>query len=187
MLFSRGANNNIGKTYALTVTEVAELARIALDHHEAPVTRMVKVALRFLRQRSPGLRLVISYADPSCGHVGSIYQGGNWLYMGQSPASIEYVSPDGRQWHGRMVSKSGHTLVYGQTRNVWRHDQCRPVRVEGKHKYVMPLDVEMREKLKALSKPYPKRPSEKRCAGSVEGDASANHVEEGGSIPTPAL
>jgi hypothetical protein len=129
---------------------------------------------------------VISYADPSHGHVGGIYQAGNWFYVGQSPPSIEYVSPDGRQWHGRMVSKSGRKLVYGQTRNVWRHDQCKPVRVEGKHKYLMPLDTEMREKLEPLAKPYPKKPANAR-AGSVDGDASTVQVEEGGSIPTPAL
>lgn len=50
-----------------------------------------------------------------------------------------------------------------------------------KHKYLMPLDSEMRNQILPLSKPYPKR------AGSDTLDTPANHAGEGGSLPTPAL
>jgi hypothetical protein len=183
VLFSRGANNNIGKAFGLASTEVAELTRIALTTHKTPVSRIARVAMLFLREQSSGLRLVISYADPSHDHHGGIYQAGNWTYLGQSPASTEYVGPDGKQWHGRMVSATGRKHVYGQSRAVWRHDQCTPVIVAGKHKYAMPLDDAMRAQIAPLAKPYPKRPR----AGSIVGDALPFHGREGGSTPTPAL
>ena len=85
VLFSRGANNNLGSPYNLKQIEVAELTRVALNKHTAPVTRIVSIALRFLRLNSPGLRLIISYADPLKGHHGGIYQGGGWIYCGASP------------------------------------------------------------------------------------------------------
>jgi hypothetical protein len=183
VLFSRGANNNIGKAFGLASTQVAELTRVALTDHQTPVSRIIRVAIAFLGKQSPNLRLIVSYADPSQQHHGGIYQAGNWTYIGQSPPSVEYLAPDGKQWHGRMVSASGRTQVYGQTRSVWRHDQCTPVTVAGKHKYLYPLDDAMREQIAPLAKPYPKRPR----AGSVDGDTLAVHAGEGGSIPTPAL
>lgn len=181
VLFSRGANNNIGKSFGLSCTQVAELTRVALASHIWPVTRIVRVAIQFLRQHCRGVRLVVSYADPSQGHSGSIYQAGNWLYVGQSQASTEYLAPDGKQWHGRMVSASGRTRVYGQMRSVWRHDQCKPVVVPGKHKYLYPLDDEMRRRIEPLRKPYPKR------AGSAAGGTAGHQPVGGGSTPTPAL
>lgn len=181
VIFSRGANNNIGKAFGLEATGVCELTRVALSAHKTEVTRIIKIALAFLKKHCPKLRLAISYADPKQKHHGGIYQGGGWTYVGKSESSTEYVSPDGRQWHGRMVSASGHKLVYGQRRTVWRHDQCKPVQVEGKHKYLMPLDAEMRKQIFPLAKPYPKR------AGSDTLDTPANHAGKGGSLPTPAL
>jgi len=171
------------KRSGLEATQVAELTRIALSQHQAPVSRIVRVAMAFLKQSSPTLRLIISYADPSHDHHGGIYQAGNWTYVGQSDPSVEYLAPDGKQWHGRMVSASGRTRVYGQTRSVWRHDQCSPVTVAGKHKYLMPLDDEMRCQIAPLAKPYPKRPR----AGSIEGDAPTVHVGEDGPLPISAL
>lgn len=183
VIFSRGATQNIGKPFGLAQTAVAELTRVALTKHEAPVSRILSIAIRFLRQRSSGLRLIVSYADPEEGHVGGIYQATNWLYMGQGTITTEYRDTAGRRWHARMVSPTGKKKVYGKYRRVPKPSELTPVRRIGKHKYVMPLDKAMKKKLEPLAKPYPK----KTCAGSVAGDASANHAEEGGSIPTPAL
>ena len=43
------------------------------------------IALRLLARHSPGLRLVVSYADPAQGHVGTIYQAAGWTYLGVTP------------------------------------------------------------------------------------------------------
>lgn len=51
----------------------------------------------------------------------------------------------------------------------------------GKHRYLMPLDDEMRAKIAPLARPYPKR------AGSIASDATANHAGKGSATPTPAL
>lgn len=51
----------------------------------------------------------------------------------------------------------------------------------GKHRYLMPLDDEMRAKIAPLARPYPKR------AGSADSGTLANHAGGGGATPTPAL
>ncbi|MEM7738704.1 MAG: protein Mom, partial [Deinococcota bacterium] len=49
IIFSRGANNNIGKPYQLKQTEICELTRVALTQHKTPVSKMLAIALRMLR------------------------------------------------------------------------------------------------------------------------------------------
>ena len=160
VIFSRGANNNLLKPFGLYATEGCELTRVALTNHKIPVSRIIKLAMQFLKRNSPELRLIVSFADPNEGHHGGIYQAGNWIYTGRQPDSIEYIGPDGKRWHGRMVKKKGWTTVHGKKRRTLTPDQCTPVERQGKHRYLMPLDGEMRAKIAPLAKPYPKRPKQ---------------------------
>jgi hypothetical protein len=157
VIFSRGANNNLLKPFGLSQTEGCELTRIALASHMSPVSRIVRLAIEFLKRNSPELRLIVSFADPSVGHHGGVYQAGNWTYTGRQPPTVEFIAPDGKQWHGRMVSKDGKKKVQGVYRKCWRTDQCKPVEKPGKHRYLMPLDDAMRTQIAPLAKPYPKR------------------------------
>jgi hypothetical protein len=181
VIFSRGANNNLLKPFGLLQTQGCELTRVALTKHSVQVSRIMRLALQFLKRNAPELQLVLSFADPSEGHHGGIYQAGNWIYTGRQPSTIEYIAPDGKQWHGRMVSKDGKIKVQGKYRKCWRTDQCTPVEKQGKHRYLFPLDEAMKRKVEPLRKPYPKR------AGSSSVEHSDSIGEVGGSIPTPAL
>lgn len=105
VIFGRGASNNLGKPYGLTQTECCELVRIALSKHLSPVTRIVSIALKLLKKTNPGIRLVVSFADPRQRHLGVIYQAGNWVYLGRTQRSHAYVDASGREWHSRQVSR----------------------------------------------------------------------------------
>jgi len=157
VIFSRGANNNLLKPFGLKQTEGCELTRIAMTKHDAPVSRVVRLAVQFLKRNSNELRLIVSFADPSEGHHGGVYQAGNWIYTGTQQPSIEWLTPNGTRIHGRMVKKQGWTTVQGKRRKTFTPDQCTPIERPGKHRYLMPLDAEMRESILPLSKPYPKR------------------------------
>ena len=176
VLFSRGANAQLGVPYGLGMTECAELVRIALASHAAPVTRIVAIALKFLRSNSPGLRLLVSYADPSEGHHGGIYQGGGWVYSGRSSDSKQYKH-EGRWKHSREVTSG----AFGGSRAVANYQSLPSRVVPGKHRYLMPLDAAMRAQIAPLAKPYPKR----MCAGTSTPDGAPDGV--GGATPTPAL
>ena len=154
VIFGRGASPNLGTPYGLDQTEVCELVRVACRAHRAPVSHMVSQALRQLRARNPGLRLVVSFADPEQGHVGSIYQAGNWIYAGQADTHMYRV-------HGHLVHpKSLHSKygVGGQSIG-WLRKYVDPaaerVHLAGKHRYVFPLDRAMRRRLRDVARPYP--------------------------------
>lgn len=155
VLFARGASPALLKPYGLDQTQGCELVRVALSKHEAPVTKIVAAAIAKLKAAMPDLQLIVSFADPAQGHAGTIYQAGNWIYNGETPASVEYIGPKGKRWHGRMVSKTGIATVYGKKRRVLRTDQCTKVKCPGKHRYLMPLNKRMRRQLQKISQPYP--------------------------------
>lgn len=183
VLFGRGATNNLGKPYGLLTTEVCELVRIALASHRTPVSRVMAMAIRLLRQQCPGTRLIVSFADPEQGHLGTVYQATNWVYSGQSEGYDKFRTPDGRIWHPRQVSSTGVKRQYGEARRVPVIARCERVPVMGKHRYLLPLDDAMRAQLAPLARPYPKRP----CATSIDSDAPVTHTGDGGAIPTVAL
>lgn len=143
VLFGRGASPTLGKKFALKQDECVELVRIALTKHDAPVSRIVSLAMKFLGRLNPKLRLVVSFADPDKGHHGGIYQAGNWIFCGDSPSTTElFVKGRWVHWRGGFYEKTETT----------------PRRtMPGKHRYLMPLDAEMRKRILPLAKPYPKR------------------------------
>ncbi|WP_395175062.1 hypothetical protein [Roseibium alexandrii] len=155
VLFSRGATTQIGSPYGLEQTEICELTRVALGEHKTAVSRIVAIAFRLLRKNSPGLRMVISYAAVEEGHHGGIYQAGNWIYEGPID-SYTYIIK-GQKTHARTVSSrfKGKASLSWIRENVDPHAEKVPDLI--RHKYLMPLDVEMRRSVEHLHKPYPKR------------------------------
>ena len=158
IIFGVGASAQLHKQFGLKNTEVCELVRIALKKHQSPVSRMISIAFKFLRKNAPLLRVVVSFADPNEGHHGGIYQATNWIYTGKSAATIEYFYNN--DW--RHV-----TDVYKRlTREIIKKLPRR--KKPGKHRYLMPLDDEMRRRIEPLRKPYPKRPKQAMASDQEE-------------------
>lgn len=179
VLFARGANMNIGNPYGLETTEVAELVRVALTNHAHEVSRIVALAVRFVRKHCPGLRLFVSYADPSEGHHGGIYQAMGWTYDGVSGEATKFLH-DGRWKHQREVSALAFRKP-GQSgaATVNNYQSLPKKKMPGKHRYLLALDDDMQSRISALAKPYPKRAEKSSPTGTTS--------REGGAVPTSAL
>jgi hypothetical protein len=169
IVFSRGANNHLGTQYKLDQIELCELTRVALMDHKTPVSRIVSIAMRMLIKQSPGLRLIVSFADPMQDHHGGIYQAMNWLYVGSSQAQREVIV------NGKVMHKRTAHSLYGTIKGLEKSD------VLWKHKYLMPLDDAMRKQVEPLRKPYPKRGT-----GEIDNAAQSN-AQTGGASPTVPL
>ena len=157
IIYSRGASPYLGRAYDLPPTEVCELTRVALTEHETPVSRMLAISLRMLRRIAPGLRLVVSFADPARGHVGGVYQAGGWIYTGVSAEVDEYFV--GGRWRHKKGVWYDLRAAGRQGRNLPPVDGGRPVEwriAPGKFRYLMPLDSELRQLLEPAALPYPK-------------------------------
>lgn len=153
IIYGYGGTPVLGRPYGLEQTECVELVRVALRDHATPVSQIVAATLRELHRTNPGLRLVVSFADPGEGHHGGIYQAGNWTYTGPMVDKQYFVvrgqvmhprSVAGRRWRQSLPWLRAHVDPNAST-----------VSKPGKHRYVMPLDKAMRRKVAKLAKPYP--------------------------------
>lgn len=158
VIFGRGATPHLGTPYGLQQTECVELVRVALRDHVHPVTQIVAGAIRLLSATSPGLRLIVSFADPAQGHHGGIYQAGNWVYLGPADgpgAQLRFVV-NGHVRHprslGSLYGDGGQSLPWLRE-NV--DPNARRITVPAKHRYAMPLDRAMRRQLRPLAREYP--------------------------------
>ena len=156
VLFSRGASSNLLKPYGLNQDQGCELTRVALTSHKTPVSRIMMLAIKFLKKKCPELKLIVSFADPQYGHHGGIYQATNWLYVGDTAKGKEYWHK-GKRLHSRQVSEKGWNIQQGVKRKTIKPSQCEIIETKGKHRYLMPLDKDMLEKIKHLALPYPKK------------------------------
>ena len=175
--FGRSSTPYLGDAYGLTTTEVVELTRVALNRHKSPVSRIMAQSIRMLKKQSPGIRLLVSLADPEHGHHGGIYQATNWVYTGRSSSNTQYY------FRGKWRNDS--PLMRYLQKNPGERKTLNKRKVPGKYKYLYPLDKEMRKQIEPLRKPYPKK--QDTCAGSETVSHQPLQAEDGGSIPTSAL
>lgn len=114
------------------------LARLWLDDElgKNSESRVIAVVMRMLR-RDGRWRFVLSYADPTAGHTGTIYRAAGWSYLGRSPDDFYVGFPDGLHHPRSVFSRFGTTSI--------RHLRAtgidaRRVPVPGKHRYLAFLD-----------------------------------------------
>jgi hypothetical protein len=160
VVFAWGANRHLAGEYKLKMTECVELCRIALTKHVTPVSKIIALAVKMLKRQMPGIRLIISYADLNHGHIGKIYQASNWLFVGMTGHEAG-IMLNGKLTHRRTINSKYGTSDIGWLRKCI--DPCAE-RHEGKpkFKYLFPLDNEVTERIKPLSKRYPNAPQAKK-------------------------
>jgi hypothetical protein len=124
-------------------------------------SRLIGDSLRDLR----GVRLVLSYADPAKGHVGTVYQATNWLYLGMTAGGSRLVDENGQELHSRLLSiyRMRHPDRYRgmTTRQIAASLGWSEVPNSAKHRYAMLLgDRRQRARdlraLRVSPSPYPK-------------------------------
>lgn len=170
ILFGQGASAHLAQSFGLKRTEIAELTRIALREHKTPVSRMIRIAVNILKKQSPGIRLLVSFADPAHGHHGGIYQGSNWVYTGMSSGGDEWFFNGSWRHTTDMVKRFPKTYRYLPRRKA-----------SNKHRYCYVIDASLKDLIESRRQKPPKR------AGSIANDAATFQVDEGGVTPTPAL
>lgn len=161
IIFSAGANRNIGSPFGLDSTEVLELTRVALRAHTTHVTRILAIAIKMLAKLRPFVKLIISYADADEGHKGIIYKAGNWTYLGPTVGNTaRYRTSTGKNLHKRTV----HAKVGAFNESVIQSLRLSKYRSAGKHKFCYYLRG--------------------RSKDSVAG---INHIHKAGAIPSRPL
>jgi hypothetical protein len=127
-----------GVEYKRAVTELHRLVLLDEVPHNAE-SFFISRALRLLRQDRPNYAAVLSFADTTQGHVGTVYQATNAIYCGTTGRSTFYEDETGRLRHPRQ-NGTNITLKDAKARG-WS-----PVKREAKHRYLFLLPMSKRER-----------------------------------------
>lgn len=107
MIYGRMAMANQWKKYAVdeksSASTVIELRRLVLvdDTPKNSESYFISKTLKWLKKNTD-VEVVVSYADPNYGHVGTVYQASNFSYMGQtSPGKV--IMYKGKKYHDKAI------------------------------------------------------------------------------------
>lgn len=165
ILYGAGANKHIGNEYNLPQGGVLELVRVALNGKQEQTSQAVVMSLKQLHKDCPLVRLVVSYADCDQSHLGTIYQATNWVYVGTNNInSLGAFIVNGKKTHKKSIysvmininGKKVHCPLTIEAIRKYIDPKAEPFYTQGKRKYLMPLDKQMKKQIAPLSKPYPK-------------------------------
>lgn len=122
--------------------------------------------LRYIKKFYPNIKIIISYADNSMGHMGYVYQASNFYYYGQSRIVDEWYI-DGVRIHSRTVANQYGTTSIPQLKKMLGDRFQVKVIEETKSRYFYIIAQNKKEKKEILSKikvetlPYPKGDNKK--------------------------
>lgn len=161
IIYSPGATPNIAHAVGMKKGEVCELVRVALNGKQPYTSECVALSLKRLHKDAPQIKIVVSYADPEQGHVGTIYQATNWIYIGttedfsHSSKSQTFVV-FGKRMHPKSVYSKGW-----KQQEKWLRDNIDPNAYElherPKRKYIFVFDKKLRKEWQKKALPYPKK------------------------------
>ena len=96
--------------------ETWELARLWVDDSEPRNTEswFLSRTVKLIRRLCPTVRFLVSYADPSVGHQGTIYKAANWRYDGRTDEErktprFDYLC-DGKHYSRRAHVPAGRPV-----------------------------------------------------------------------------
>lgn len=157
ILYSAGANPNIGKQFDLANGQIVELIRMALNGKQESTSKALALSLKILPKKMPTVKMIVSYADLDQSHNGTIYQATNWYYLGlQKPTGRAAFIINGKKTHPKTLHSKGIKQTISEVKRLL-DPNATEFFTNGKHKYIYPLDKNLIPLCKSLSKPYPKK------------------------------
>jgi hypothetical protein len=162
-------NANIEKMFNLSKGQLWLLARGACVSW-SPIntnSKLIGESLKLFKQSIPQAKVVIAFADPSAGEIGTVYQATNWIYIGQGRSRTCVITKDKKLIHSRQFSakNKGHSKIklmedYVKqnpgSKILWEHQQPK----KGRYIYLLGTHKENKEMkilLQQYISSYPKR------------------------------
>lgn len=107
LIFTR-AEQVAAAQFGLTRLETVELARFARWKLKTPFSRLIKIALGFVRDQNPGARMIVTFVDDP--NVGVCFQAAGWYYLGK-------ILPGSRNRHAyaRPLDRDARLLLENLT------------------------------------------------------------------------
>jgi hypothetical protein len=165
IVFSRPSGKNLAKSIWEDGNDYNTLELIRLFSFDYcpknTESYCISQSIKQLKIDVPDVKMLVSYADSSAGHIGYIYQSSNWIYIGIG-SNERKIFIDGKRQHRRsLYRKYGTSSLEILKKQFGDRLQVSEDRfVKNKYIYIVSHSKrekkEIAEKLKVKSIPYPK-------------------------------
>ena len=122
----------------LSQTELYELTRFCIH----PVYQKKNFASWFLSRiikqlatEKPKIKCLLSFADPTFGHTGTIYKAGNWQYDGITEPSYYYRDQDGFIMHKRTLYSYAQKMHMKEAEFAQQYNYSK-IKTKSKSRYI---------------------------------------------------
>lgn len=89
----------------LDYTQIRQLSRFCINpcwHNKNLASYFLSRAMRFFADARPQIRMLVTFADQTAGHIGTIYKATNWKFDGMTTPSYFYEK-QGFRWHKKTI------------------------------------------------------------------------------------
>ena len=131
VVFGHVVRNETALRLGLRSSEVRELSRLAI-HPSYQIkncaSKIIGMSIRYLKRNLVGIKMLVSFADSTFNHYGTVYKASNWVFDGLVKPSYWYTDGDGWVMHkktlydhavkmkmseGEFAQKNGYVKVHG--------------------------------------------------------------------------
>lgn len=153
VIYGPGASPYLATSNGFETGEILELVRVALNGKQPFTSEAVAKTLRQVHKDAPQVKAIISFADMDEGHVGTIYQATNWVYLGigGKRADGNFIV-NGKKYHNKTIWEKH--LTHADLAKI--DPNFKMIRANGKRKYIYVFDKELRKEWQKKALPYPK-------------------------------
>ena len=182
VVYGQGACPYYHKRFNISNLEICELLRVALDKHEIQTSKIISISLKMVKKKNNKLKCIISFADSNQGHIGILYQASNFYYLGISKEKYSYIYK-GKKYHDRNITNDGIIKTFNGYKLFPKKSECKKVLEYGKYRYIYLYDNNIKDKIKNIIKPYPK----KICVENIDSDVNSIPAIKEGASPISTL
>jgi hypothetical protein len=142
MIFGKIAMANVWKKYAKKETELIELKRLCCIDNTPKNTESFFIGhtLRWLKKNTQ-IKTVISYADTTYSHEGTIYKASNFVHCGMT-AKGKVIMYEGKRYHDKTIRTkyNGKLKPFAiKIKEAIKNGTAKYVDTLGKHIYIYRL------------------------------------------------
>lgn len=124
-----------GKKYKRNILELHRLHILDITPKNVE-SWVISQCLKLLKQIQPNIMGVVSFADSSEGHNGTIYKATNAYYLGKTNPAIFYRDQEGRLRHPRQKTHiNGNRVTFNLSKQEAKKRGWIPEKRLGKHRY----------------------------------------------------
>lgn len=134
------------KKFGKNEQEVLELRRLVLLDkcgHNCE-SRVISQCIKWIRRNVKSVKIIVSYADPHHGHLGTIYKASNFKYIGLSGKDKGFRDIEtGKVYHSRALRtkyNGDFKPFVKKLREKKEQGLLEPIELPGKHCYVFELN-----------------------------------------------